>query len=456
MNLRCVAGCLLLLAAAMQLGAQPFKLMRYDEDYRRLADSAGTLYNRIKHIPLSPSGGSYLSLGGELRGEVDYALHEDWGQQGVGRDVFVLQRYHLHADLHLGSRLRVFGQLRSGLENGRKLGPRGIDEDQLNVQNLFVDVVPLRQAGRTLTLRLGRQELHYGSGRLIDARDGPNLRLYFDGVKAAYASSRLKVDALVMADARMHTGIFDNKSTRKPNLWGIYSTYTTPKNLQFDFYYLGIHRADARFDAGIADETRHTLGTRFWRNGVGFVYNLETGFQFGTFGTDRIRAMALSSEVGYVFARRNGLPAVKLRSDYISGDKARDDGTLGTFNALYPNGGYFGMNPQAGPANLLSLHPNFSWHPADRLLLTLDMVFYWRNSLSDGVYGPNGSLRLPSLGSQERYIGTAYMTTFSWQITDFISYNIGVQYFKTGGFIRDVIPQHQDGFFVGSVIGCKF
>src|SRR5690606_35153931 len=105
------------------------------------------------------------------------------------------------------------------------------DEDQLNVQNLFVDVVPFSRTGRTLMVRLGRQELRYGSGRLVDVRDGPNLRLYFDGAKAAYASPRLRVDAFVMAGGRLQTGIFDNTSTRKPNLWGIYSTYITPKNL---------------------------------------------------------------------------------------------------------------------------------------------------------------------------------------------------------------------------------
>lgn|GEM_PF-4703281 len=39
-----------------------------------------------------------------------------------------------------------------------------------------------------MTLRLGRQELQYGSGRLLDVREGPSLRLYFDGAKVAYAS----------------------------------------------------------------------------------------------------------------------------------------------------------------------------------------------------------------------------------------------------------------------------
>jgi hypothetical protein len=210
--------------------------MRYDENYFRLKDSVVNFYNRIKYIPLSQSGSVYLSFGGEVRQELDYYVHEDWGASGLGRDVFLLQRYHLHADLHLGNRIRLFGQLRSGLEDGRKNGPRPIDEDQLNVQNLFVDVIAYQEMDRTITLRLGRQEVQYGSGRLIDVRNGPNLRLYFDGAKVAYASSGLKLDAFVLAEPIVNTGIFDNKSTRKANLWGIYSTYTIPKSSSFDFF----------------------------------------------------------------------------------------------------------------------------------------------------------------------------------------------------------------------------
>lgn len=435
---------------------QRFKLMRYDEDYSTFKDSTKTFYNNIKHIQLSRSTQAYLSLGGEVRGELDYTLNEDWGELNVGRDIFFLQRYHIHTDLRLGNRFRFFGQLRSGLEDGRKNGPRGIDEDQLNVQNLFVDVVPYKRRDKSLMLRLGRQELQYGSGRLIDVREGPNLRLYFDGAKVAYVSPSLKVDAFVMASPIVNPGIFDNTSNRKANLWGVYSTYITPKGLNFDFYYLGINRANARFDEGIANESRHTLGTRFWKSGVGFIYNFETGYQSGAFGSDRISALAISSEIGYVFEYSTGLPALKLRSDYISGDKHQDDGKLGTLNAMYPNGGYFGMNPQAGPANLISIHPNLTWNPAKNVTFTLDIVCNWRNSLNDGVYGPGGALRLSSYNSKERYIGTAYMTTFSWSINEFLTYNIGVQYFKTGSFIKDVISQPKDGFFIGSVLGFKF
>jgi hypothetical protein len=113
--------------------AQNFKLLRFDEDHTALKDSARTFYNRLKYLPLSESGRTYVSFGGELRAELDQAQHEDWGAGNVGRNIFLLQRYQLHADLHLSDKIRIFGQLRSGLENGRKNGPRPIDEDQLNV-----------------------------------------------------------------------------------------------------------------------------------------------------------------------------------------------------------------------------------------------------------------------------------------------------------------------------------
>jgi hypothetical protein len=445
-----------LLVSAQFSRAQNFKLMRYDEDHSVLRDSARTFYNRIKYLPLSKRGTTWLSFGGEIRVELDRAQNEDWGANNIGRNSFSLQRYNLHADLHAGERIRFFGQLRSGLENGRKNGPRPIDEDELNVQNLFVDLVPFKGPEGMLTLRLGRQEMRYGSGRLIDAREGPNLRLYFDGLKLAYSSVKWNVDGFIMADGRVKKGVFDNTVSRKSSLWGVYSTFKATSNIGIDLYYLGIDRPAAMFDEGIADESRHTFGTRFWRNGSGLIYNLEIGYQLGKFGMNKIRAWGGSSEIGYVFGYLKGSPTLKLRSDFISGDDVKGDGKLGTFNAMYPNGGYFGMNPQAGPGNLLSLHPNLAWSPAPRVLLSAETVFYWRQSLEDGIYRPDGRFNLSSSGSDKRYIGTAYISSVSWAISRFLNFNVGVQYFETGEFINDVIPQHKDGFFIGSVIGLRF
>ena len=436
--------------------AQNFRLMRYDEDYSALRDSTHTFYHRLKYLPLSKSGHTYLSFGGEVRIEGDRAQNEDWGGREVGTQVFLLQRYQLHADLRLGDRVRIFGQLRSGLENGRKTGPRPIDEDQLNVQNLFADLIPYQGQAEKITVRLGRQELQYGSGRLIDVQEGPNLRLYFDGVKVAYTSTKLTVDGFVMGNGRIKTGVFDNPASRKASLWGVYSTWFAAKKINIDLSYLGISRAGARFDEGIADELRHTLAARFWNSRSGLLYNLETSYQFGSFGKGKIRAWGGSADVGYKFVNLKGSPTVNLRSDLVSGDAHKGDGRLGTMNGLYPNGGYFGVYPQAGPANIMSLHPSLAWNPARGMRFTLEMIYNWRHSLQDGIYRPSGAFSLSSSGSLKRYIGTSYMTMVVWNINPHLNYILGAQYFDTGAYIDNIIPDHKNGFFIASQLAFKF
>lgn len=430
--------------------------MRFDEDYSYLRDSIRNGYERLKYLPLSANGNSYISFGGEARLEYADFHNEDWGRLGIGHNNFLLQRYDVHADLHFSPRIRVFAQIRSGWESGRKNGPRPIDEDKLNMQNLFVDVVAWRKKERSLTARLGRQELDYGSGRLVSVREGPNLRLYFTGAKIMYASRRLFIDAFLMMADTVNTGAFDNKPTKQPNLWGAYSKWIIPHSGNLDFYYLGFHRGLSFFESGAAPETRHTIGGRFWKYGGGFIYNLEGAYQFGTFGSSTISAWTASADIGYMFEQKWGKPTINLRHDYISGDQNPNDGVLQTFNPLYPKGGYFGFSPQIGPVNLIDIHPYATLNPTSKLILQADAVFNWRYSLKDGVYRPSGGFNLSGEGSGKRYIGTAWLLSGVYSVNRFLSANIGIQYFKTGSFIQDVITTPKDGLFLNARIAFKF
>ena len=457
MNLRSIFFVLILFIAQSAF-AQKLKLMRYDEDYAYLRDSVRTGYESFKYIPFSDSRPAYLSLGGEARAEFVYFNNEDWGRLAIGSNPFVLQRYNLHADLHLGNTIRLFAQIRSAWESGRKNGPRTIDEDRLNIQNLFFDLKVVDNTESKLTARVGRQELNYGSGRLISVREAPNLRLYFDGAKLMYEKGNLSLDVFVMAAADIHTGAFDNESTKKATIWGLYNTLIIPKAGNVELYYLGIHRENARFEEGTADEDRQTIGGRFWKYGGGFIYNLETAYQFGNFNNGDISAWTASIDLGYMFENLRGKPTLNLRNDYISGDRENGDGdgALNTFNPLYPKGGYFGFSPQIGPVNLIDLHPYATYSILDNIVAQVDVVFNWRYSLNDGIYRPSGTLNLPSSGSDKRYIGTAFLGNVTYYIDRFLSWNTGIQYFNTGKFINDIIPDHKDGIFINSRLAFKF
>jgi hypothetical protein len=430
--------------------------MRFDEDYKTMTDSTRTLFNRIKYLPLANNGAVYLSFGGEARMEYVDFQNEDWGRLGIGHNNFLLQRYSLHADLNIGERIRVFTQIRSAWEGGRKNGPRPIDEDKLNIQNLFVDFTAFKNTAQSLKLRIGRQELDYGSGRLISVREGPNLRLYFTGGKLMYASSKFFIDAFVMMADTINIGAFDNKSSKEVNLWGVYSKLIFPKAGNLDFYYLGIRRNSALFEEGLSKEIRHTLGARYWKYGGGFIYNFEAAYQFGQFGQGNILAWTGSADIGYSFEGIKGKPTINLRHDYISGDNKAGDGNLQTFNPLYPKGGYFGFSPQIGPVNLIDLHPYTTVGLSNKLVFQADVVFNWRYSLNDGIYRPSGTLNLAGASSAKRYIGTAYLVSLNYTINKFITMNAGAQYFRTGSFINDLISDPKDGLFINSRVAVKF
>ena len=433
-----------------------FKLMRFDEDYTYLKDSTRNFYESLKYIPLSEDKNISLSVGGEARGEFIHFKNEDWGSTNIGTNPFFLQRYSLHADLKLGNRVRVFTQIRSAWESGRKNGPRPIDEDHANIQNLFVDVDVIKDEKQQLTARVGRQELNYGSGRLISVREGPNLRLYFDGAKVMYKRGNFSSDAFIMAQSTVTEGAFDNSSTKKANLWGSYNTFTLPKETNLDVYYIGVHRDEIRYEDQFLKETRHTIGTRIWRDADGFIYNFEAAYQFGKVSRGRINAYTVSMDAGYSFAEAKGEPTVSLRVDYISGDQKTGDGKLQSFNPLFPKGGYFGFSPQVGPVNLFDIKHYETINLNDKMTLQGDVVFNWRASLNDGVYKPSGNLSLASNNSRKRYIGTAFLGSFTYNINKHFTSVTGIQYFKTGDFINDVIENHKDGVFFNTKLTFKF
>jgi len=117
-----------------------YQQQRYDEDWGYLRDPAkqSDPLDRLKYMPLNDRGW-YVSVGGEARIRYEYFSEFAFGAGPQDSNGYFLQRYLIHADWHLGKRLRVFTQLQSGVENGRKGGPRLTDDDRLEVHQAFVD-----------------------------------------------------------------------------------------------------------------------------------------------------------------------------------------------------------------------------------------------------------------------------------------------------------------------------
>src|SRR5246127_2402530 len=188
-----------------------YQLLRGDEDWSFLRDPAlrQDFWDPIKYIPLRRNSADwYLTISGAVREVWEQTGNNNWGQQPFWNSFF-LERYMLGFDAHYGKHLRTFVQFKSGLESFRIGGPRPIDEKKLDFQNAFLD---LATAGdhNWLTLRVGIQELEYGAGRLIDVREGPNVRLSFTGFRILSKVGSWHADAFAVRPDVDNFGFFDN------------------------------------------------------------------------------------------------------------------------------------------------------------------------------------------------------------------------------------------------------
>ncbi|GAB3584558.1 alginate export family protein [Hymenobacter daeguensis] len=428
------------------LAPPAYRMERAREDYRYLASDTSTvrpdLFDPIKFIPLTASKSSYLSLGGEIRPQYVLVRHNDWGAGEEDRSGYLLERYMLHADVHVGPHVRLFGQLKSGLAHFKSYAPEVTEEDQLDLHQAFVDL-STGAGARSLTLRLGRQEMAYGSSRLISWREAPNVRQTFDGGRLMWHLQELQVDGFVTRPATTKPGVFDDSSNPNVWFWGLYGV----KNLQplsggIDLYYLGFDNKLARYQQGTAAERRHSVGTRLWGAPGPWRYNAEAVYQFGRFGAGNIRAWTASGEFGYLFKTLPLRPLLQLRTEYISGDQNRDNPDLQTFNPLFPKGAYFGQAALIGPANLFDLHPVLTLYPArtDDFALSFDWDFFWRASSADGLYSVPYVLNRPGNAGQSKYIGNQLTMELDWQAQRHWELELFVTYFQAGAFLEQSGP----------------
>ena len=424
-------------------GARPdYQLLRDEEDWSFLSDPGrkGDPFDAVKFVPIAWHRKSFLSFGGEVRHQYERFANEQWGSEPSDDDGYLLQRYMLHADLHTARGLRLFAQVKSGIEAGRTGGPRPPDEDRLDLHQAYVELqAAAGSSPPRIRLRVGRQELNFGSGRLVSVREGPNVRQSFDAVRAIVTQGRWRADAFVSRPVTTMPALFDDRHDRGRALWGVYATRTPQAGPGFDAYYLGYERRNARFDQGVADERRHSVGVRVWYAAEPIDVNTEAVAQWGAFGESRIRAWTLASDTGYR-VRQRGNMRVGVRADITSGDRDRTDGTLGTFNPLFPKGAYFGLIAPTGPLNHIDIHPSLAFTPRRAWTVSTSWLFFWRTQRDDGLYGVPGNLLRSGEGTRARFIGHSPGVEVVWQANRHLAVTGDVALFSAGAFLHEVSP----------------
>jgi hypothetical protein len=444
-------------AEAQAVTPPRFHNLRYEEDWSayRLADPEGL--DRLKFIPLTEAGTSFLSVGGQLRLRGEGWSDFNFGGPGIRSDEYGLFRLRLHTDFHFGRLFRVFVEGKSALASRRELpgGIRTADMDTADFQNAFADVQPVPG----ITFRLGRQELQFGRQRLVSPLDWSNTRpRSFDGVRGIFESGRWRMDGFWSRHVMVRKYSLNTSRGSPQDLYGLYAAGELPGTpYGLDLYWLGYERRVTGPGDFPARELRNSLGTRLGGAvpGTRFDFDVEGTVQLGDFEFDQIetvppgfadlpeiRAFMLAVETGYSFSP--GGTRVFTGFDYASGNRTDQPDRIGTFHQLFPLGhAYLGYIDLVGRQNIIAWSQGTSFRPLAPLLVTADVHHFWRARLRDHLYDTAGNIVIATrqVGPPEpRRIGLEVDFTATYQVNRHLLFTGGYSHFFPGGFPREASP----------------
>ena len=148
-------------------------------------------------------------------------------------------RSRFHADFWFRDNVRLFAEFLDARTFGQSLAPLPTDVNHTDMLNLFADIKVANVKDAPAYIRFGRQELLYGSQRLISTLDWVNTRRTFQGAKAFWKTADLDLDAFWVRPMITEADRFDNWDTKR-EFFGLWGTYRPMKGQLVDLYFLSL------------------------------------------------------------------------------------------------------------------------------------------------------------------------------------------------------------------------
>ena len=276
----------------------------YDNNFRYLDDPNNTQHDFLDPIKRIHLGDDWLlSFGGEER--IRYADEFDSRLSGK-TNMYELERSRIYGDLWFRDVFRVYAEYGYVEASNEQLPPAATDIDKDDIINLFVDLKLFELDDHPVYVRGGRQELNYGSQRLISQTDFPNAPRTFDGIKGFWHSDNLDVDAFMTRPVVIDPDHF-NSENDKSTFDGLWATYRPMKGQAVDLYYLYLDTDTPLAAAPPPPGSRggfdvNTFGSRYAGDYNYLVWDFEGMYQFGEHGAQTTSAGAYTTGAGLHFA----------------------------------------------------------------------------------------------------------------------------------------------------------
>lgn len=413
----------------------------FDYDYRYLEDPKNTQHDWLdclKRIHIRDNW--LLTLGGEFR----YRFMDEISSRATGvNNQYGLIRTRAWADLWFRDRFRAYIEFIEAHSTTQALAPLRIDQNPADILNLFLDVKVWENDGVPIYARVGRQELLYGSQRVISPLDWANTRRTFQGAKVFRHGPKWDVDAFWMKPVIPSATQMDWWDLPQ-NFWGFWATYKPKKGTTRDFYVLGLHdprpvATGANGQVGGFDVI--TLGTRWAGDQDGrFLYDLEAIAQTGSQANTAIGAFAGALGFGYRFKNMPMTPTFWVYDEYATGNPdPGGPGAVHTYRQLFPFGHYyFGALDLVGRQNINDLNVQASIQPLRWMTCIFQYHHFTLAQSRDALYNAAGApIRQDATGASGSHVGDEYDFLTNFHINQHHDVLFGFAHLNPGFFLQN-------------------
>ncbi|GIW91974.1 MAG: hypothetical protein KatS3mg110_0015 [Pirellulaceae bacterium] len=420
----------------------PFAMMPpsfFDVDFRYvegISPDERTWVESLKRIPVgdcwtfSTGGHTWLRFMNERNSRLTESDND-----------YLLARVRLFGDLMYGDLLRFYGEYIWADSFSEELAPQAIDVNRGDALNLFVDVKLGETSDAVWYGRVGRQELLFGSQRLVSTLDWANTRRTFDGVRLMRKGESWDWDFFYTAFVPPNPNGMDQLDDRQ-EFGGSWFTWRVAPGRTLDLYYLYLD--DTRLlppQLGIArgDAEIHTWGFRHSGNSGPWLWDVEAALQLGQQGGNELVAGMASLGGGHNWNSWYGNPTLWLYYDYASGDPDPASGQSHTFHQLFPFGHYYlGWIDLVGRQNIHDANVHLWLYPQPWMAIWLQYHHFWLDRAGDALYNAAGvPIRRDATGSAGRDVGDEIDIVTNYHIGRYSDLMIGYSRLFGGGFLRN-------------------
>lgn len=358
------------------------------------------------------------------------------GFQAGNSDSYLLTRFRFGMLVRPSDWLGVYVELQDATAFWKNppVGPPY--QSTWDLRRAYLDLGDLGK-GR-LALRVGRQDLNFGYGRLVGTSYWRNTSKGYDAVLAVGNWNGLRVSAFAASPVvALDNGLSHHQQGN--DLHGIYGSLSKlVPHSSVEPYLLWRLSPGIKTEEGVPSKLdEKALGLRWAGDRARFDYDAEITDETGNIGTDSIRAWAWSAIAGYNFHVAGLKTRAFAKYDFASGDRNPKDGVHGTFDQMYPNThDHHGLADQIAWQNLKSLRTGVKISARRNWVVAGAYNGWWLASANDGFYNSSGSIvaRDPK-GLSGTHIGDEYDVQTSYRLDRDLELGGGIGYIHSGDFL---------------------